>query len=149
MRPDNKSWISWRAKRVRKVWRYAISLVRHCSLKAHSFKTKIHTNMQIFSAFSIFHVDYDRFKVILDQSSGSEYMAFNCTDVFCEHALLTSCFSYPTVGENNQESRCKYWATHSSICSHRSLDHSSTLLTLLARSLTLLAPSLIPSLEGQ
>ena len=44
--------------------------------------------------------DYDRFKVILDQSSGSEYMAFNCTDVFCEHALLTSCFSYPTVGKN-------------------------------------------------
>ena len=100
MRPDNKSWISWRAKRVRKVWRYAISLVRHCSLKAHSFKTKLHTNMQIFSAFSILHVGYDRFKVILDQSSGSEYMAFNCTDVFCEHALLTSCFSYPTVGKN-------------------------------------------------
>ena len=82
------------------VWRYAISLVRHFSLKAHSLKTKIHTNMQIFSTFSIFHVDYDRFKVILDQSSGSEYMAFNCTDVFCEHALLTSCFSYPTVGKN-------------------------------------------------
>ena len=97
------------------VWRYAISLVRHFSLKAHSLKTKIHTNMQIFSTFSIFHVDYDRFKVILDQSSGSEYMAFNCTDVFCEHALLTSCFSYPTVGENNQESRCKYWATRSSV----------------------------------
>ena len=81
-----------------KVWRYAISMVRHCSLKAHSFKTKIHTNMQIFSAFSIFHVDYDRSKVILDQSSGSEYVAFNCTDVFCEHAFAHFMFFLPHSG---------------------------------------------------